>query len=70
MGNWSISIRGVGPHENGRPYDVEQIAADLTDKLREAGHNVTSATVTIGGEVNVADRKAGLLPLKIEQAAE
>ena len=49
MGNWNISIRGVGSHRNGSKHDAEQMAAKLVDDLKAAGHNVISAEVTYGG---------------------
>lgn len=63
MGNFNLTIRGVGIHHNQRPDDVEQMAADFVDKLRAAGHTIVAATVTTGGEIDVADRAAGLLPI-------
>lgn len=67
MGNWNISIRGVGPHHNGQPYDAEQVAARAVEELRAAGHTVVSAEVTYGGVVVLSDGQYGgvsaLLPL-------
>lgn len=54
MGNWNISIRGVGPHHNGIKDDVEQIASRLVAELRAAGHSIASASVTMGSEVVIA----------------
>lgn len=59
MGNWNISIRGVGSHHNGLKADAEQMAAKLVDDLRAAGHNVVSAEVTYGGVVVLHDGQYG-----------
>lgn len=68
MGNWNISIRGVGPHHNGIKDDVEQIASRFVAELRAAGHSVASASVTMGGEVVLAQSVEfspfGAMPLK------
>jgi len=53
MGDWSVTIRGVGPHHNQQPTDVEQIAAKAIVQLKEAGHNVVSATVITGSEIDL-----------------
>jgi hypothetical protein len=53
MGNWNLTIRGVGQHHNGQPRDVEKLAAGIVDHLRRNGHTIVNATVTIGGEVDV-----------------
>lgn len=64
MGNWNISIRGVGQHHNNAPEDVEQMAARFVESLKKAGHSVGSAVVTTGGEVDVTSGVAwpGLTP--------
>ncbi|MCC6178823.1 MAG: hypothetical protein WAZ94_15195 [Phycisphaerales bacterium] len=53
MGNWNVTIRGVGPHHNQQETDVEQVAAKAVAQLKAAGHNVVSATVTTGGEIDL-----------------
>lgn len=51
MGNWNISIRGVGAHHNKKlPQDANRMAAKFVADLKEAGHTVTGATFTYGGE--------------------
>ena len=62
MGNWNVTIRGVGPHHNQQPTDVEQIAAKAVAQLKEAGHNVVSATVTTGGEIDLGSMADALVP--------
>lgn len=57
MGNWNISIRGVGVHHNGKktdgtpslPEDADVMAHDFVKKLRDAGHSIASAEITYGG---------------------
>lgn len=43
MGNWNLSISGVGPHHNDQPYDVEKQADSLVRGLKSAGHNISEA---------------------------
>jgi len=51
MGNWNITIRGVGCHHNvGYEKDANRMAAEFVQKLRDAGHSVASASITFGGE--------------------
>lgn len=56
MGNWNITIRGVGAHHN-KKYkdDANRMAAEFVQKLLAAGHNIQSATITHGGEDNLTD---------------
>lgn len=56
MGNWNISIKGVGVHHNkSYPDDANRIAAECVAKLRAAGHSIASATITYGGDDNLED---------------
>lgn len=58
MGNWNITIRGVGAHHNtGYPVDANRMAAEFVQKLRDAGHTVASATITYGGEDDLSAPK-------------
>lgn len=50
MGDWNISIRGLGSHHNSQPADAERMAAKFVKELRAAGHSVKAATFTFGGE--------------------
>lgn len=63
MGNWNISISGVGCHHNGAEYDVEQLAAKFVDELKKQGHTVTTADVTMGSKIDALSR-FGLLEIK------
>ena len=49
MGNAAIIIRSVGPHQNARSFDAEQIAMRAVAELRSYGHSVLSASVETGG---------------------
>ena len=50
MGNWHISIEGVGMHHNpDEPRDADKIARRFVAELENAGHSVSHATFTHGG---------------------
>ena len=50
MGNWNISIRGVGAHHNSNYLkDADRMARRFVRELRAAGHKVVSAEITHGG---------------------
>ena len=50
MGNWNISIEGVGSHHNqGYENDANKLAAKFVQELKIAGHNISKATFTHGG---------------------
>lgn len=53
MGNWNVSVRGVGCHHNNKPSDIEHLAKKFVEDCRKAGHSVDSATVTTGGETDL-----------------
>ena len=50
MGNWHISIQGVGAHHN-KDYagDANVMAKEFVEALTKAGQVVESATFTHGG---------------------
>ena len=51
MGDWHISIQGVGCHHNpDYPKDANKMAAEFVAKLREAGHYVSHAEFTHGAK--------------------
>jgi hypothetical protein len=59
MGNWAIVIHGVGCHHNKKlPSDANRMSAEFVEALKQAGHTITSATFTHGGEDNITDGKA------------
>lgn len=50
MGNWTITIHGVGSHHNPEvPTDANRMTAKFVDELKAAGHNVEGASFTHGG---------------------
>lgn len=53
MGNWNISITGVGVHHNDKPGDADRIAQEAVDRLKAAGHSITHASFTHGGGVDL-----------------
>jgi len=56
MGNWNISIRGVGAHHgkfNGQ--DANRMAARFVKELKNAGHTVVASSITFGGEESLDD---------------
>lgn len=49
MGNWHISIEGVGCHHNAAlPEDANRMAQQMVKDLEAAGHTVVKATFTHG----------------------
>jgi hypothetical protein len=54
MGNWNISIEGIGCHHNQQlETDANKMAAKFVQALKLAGHTVTKATFTHGGADNL-----------------
>jgi hypothetical protein len=54
MGNWNITVQGVGCHHNGKAeIDADLAAVEFVEKLRKQGHTITSATFTYGGSVDL-----------------
>jgi hypothetical protein len=45
MGNWHLSVQGVGPHHSGKPTDADALGKELVAKLRQAGHQITHASL-------------------------
>lgn len=58
MGNWQISIEGHGIHHNRGDNDADQLAADLVQRLREAGHYITRASFTAGSATRLGPEAA------------
>jgi hypothetical protein len=65
MGNWNISIRGVGAHHNAIKEDVEQMTAKFVDELKKAGHAITGACVTTGSETLISPSKDEHVPGRV-----
>lgn len=54
MGDWHISIQGVGCHHNkDNPTDANRLAADFVAQLKRF-HHVTEATFTHGGKEDLS----------------
>ncbi len=68
MGNYSITIEGVGSHDNGKYYDAEQMAASLVEELKAAGHTITHTSFVCGTNTELshtpAHNRSGVRPLK------
>lgn len=63
MGNWNISIRGVGSHHNiDNKTDADRMARRFVRELVEAGHNVTGAEITHGGCEVLVSRELHVTP--------
>lgn len=51
MGNFNISIEGVGIHHNkNTPNDANRMAQKFVKELEAAGHTIQKATITHGGK--------------------
>lgn len=51
MGNWHISVQGVGAHHNqNNPTDANKMARKFVEDLQAAGHLVESAEFTHGAK--------------------
>jgi hypothetical protein len=56
MGNWHISIEGVGSHHNhvrDGEADANKMAAKFVQDLKLAGHVISKASFTHGGADNL-----------------
>jgi hypothetical protein len=49
MGNWNITIQGVGAHGNGLAIDAEQIYKKFVEDMKTAGHTIVHSSITYGG---------------------
>jgi len=49
MGDWVITIRGIGAHHNGKDYDADKIAQDFVHELKRQGHDRVEGTFNFGG---------------------
>lgn len=61
MGNWHISVEGIGCHHNkDYPKDSNKMAAEFVKALKAAGHTVVYSSFTYGGAERideVSDKK-------------
>jgi hypothetical protein len=64
MGNWHISIRGVGPHHNaGDPAgDANVVARRVVQELKAAGHTIQDAAFTFGNHDDMGEPEAKVSP--------
>lgn len=54
MGNWHISIEGVGCHHNNNwEKDADKMTKDFVKELKKAGHSISKASFTYGGSEDV-----------------
>jgi hypothetical protein len=76
MGNWHISIRGIGSHHNGKDEDADRIAKRVVNELRAAGHTVDDASFTYGAYADAgapdkpAEAEAAPADAKVSPAAQ
>lgn len=64
MATYHISIDAIGPTHGGLADDAERLAARFVKLLRQRGHDVRSARLTLTeGSTDVGDEK-NVLPLK------
>lgn len=65
MGNWNITIQGVGPHGNGIKEDAEQLYRKFVEDVKVAGHNIVHNSITSGGAYfepeNIPPVKGGII---------
>lgn len=51
MGNYNITIQGVGPHHNtDHDGDADKLAKLLVTQLRDSGHLIYHASITFGSQ--------------------
>ncbi len=54
MGNWHISIQGVGCHHNNNAeYDVDRLVREFVQTLKIHGHIIERADFTFGAREDV-----------------
>ena len=54
MGNWNISIQGIGSHHNtDYPNDANKMAENFVLALIAAGHHIHEASFTYGGKIDI-----------------
>ncbi len=54
MGNWNITVQGIGCHHNGKPeIDADLLASEFVKNLIQAGQDIEVATFTSGGRTNI-----------------
>ncbi len=54
MGNWHISIQGVGCHHNGdKEFDADRLVKEFVQTLIRHGHLVERADFTFGSREHI-----------------
>lgn len=49
MGNWNMTVVGVGSHHNkDYPKDADRLFAKFLKELKDAGHSITHSSFTFG----------------------
>jgi len=61
MGNWTITVKGIGQHHNNEPsFDADGIALRFVKELLSAGQNVEKAEfVHQSGDSEITDDLLG-----------
>ena len=73
MGNWHISIQGIGCHHNqNNPGDADKLAAKFVKQLELYDHNIQSASFTFGAYIDLLAEDIGLKsrPIKITEPVD
>ncbi|MEK6881750.1 MAG: hypothetical protein AABY22_19185 [Nanoarchaeota archaeon] len=53
MGNWAITINGIGCHHNqNSPTDADKMTEKFVNDLLKAGHSLSVADFTYGSKVS------------------
>lgn len=55
MGNWAITIKGVGIHDNTPPAegDANRLVLNLVRRLLDAGHRISEAKFEVTGTKSI-----------------
>lgn len=66
MGNWHISIQGLGCHHNeSKDIDANLAAAEFVEHLRKMGQQIEKATFTYGGKEELTPTSISVIEPKI-----
>lgn len=56
MGNWNMTIVGVGAHHNTEnPNDADKLFTEFVEKVAAAGHHLKHASFTHGAAENIIE---------------
>lgn len=56
MGNWNMTIVGVGAHHNkDNPTDADKMFLEFAEKVAAAGHHIKHASFTYGAAINILE---------------